>query len=210
MIVWLLHGCRLEVMRNLVQIISDANVPVAWSGASEFKKTTCSSWRRISEKSYSALHWITLHFSSPQLQTFPKHPPEQADYTDVWGWPGLCANSSNSHESVFTYHHTEDTIYVGAAFSFVPFIFFLTILYRRINTTTEWRSLWKCDIFSAVNFLMQVPVSSLHYTSPLYLILTKSAPLYYAKGFMNHTAIIKRFTQKMNTRRVTFSIDLRI
>lgn len=29
MIVWLLHGCRLEVMRNLVQIILDANVPVA-------------------------------------------------------------------------------------------------------------------------------------------------------------------------------------
>lgn len=104
---------------------------------------------------------------------------------------------------------TQRTQYVGAAFSFVLF-FFLTILYRRINTTTEWRSLWKCDIFSAVNFLMQVPVSSLHYTSPLYLILTKSAPLYYAKGFMNHSAIIKRFTQKMNTRRVTFSIDLRI
>lgn len=29
MIVWLLHGCRLEVMGHLVQIIWDANVPVA-------------------------------------------------------------------------------------------------------------------------------------------------------------------------------------
>lgn len=27
--VCLLHGCQLEVMRNLVQIIRDANVPVA-------------------------------------------------------------------------------------------------------------------------------------------------------------------------------------
>lgn len=125
MIVWLLHGCRLEVNRNLVQIISDANVPVAWSGASGFKKKkkTVPPWRRISEKSYSALHWITLHFSSPQLQTFPKHPPEQADYTNVRGWPGLCANSSNSHESVFTHHHTEDAI-CWCCFFFCSFFFF--------------------------------------------------------------------------------------
>lgn len=37
MIVCLLHGCKLEVMRNLVQIIWDANVPVACKGASESK-----------------------------------------------------------------------------------------------------------------------------------------------------------------------------
>lgn len=37
MIVWLLHGCKLEVMRNLVRIIRDANVPVAHKGASKSK-----------------------------------------------------------------------------------------------------------------------------------------------------------------------------
>lgn len=37
MIVWLLYGCRLEVMRNLVRIFWDANVPVACRGASESK-----------------------------------------------------------------------------------------------------------------------------------------------------------------------------
>lgn len=126
---------------------------------------------------------------------FTKHPPEQADYINERGWPGLCANSSNRHESVFTRHHTEDTNCWCCFF----FFFFLTILYRRINTTTEWRSLWKCDIFSAVNFLMQVPVSSLHYTFPLYFILRKSAPLLRKKKKVLVTTqqSSKRFTWKL-------------
>lgn len=51
MFIWLLHGCRLEVMRNLVQIIWDANVPVARKGASESIAVSPDE-----EKSYSALH----------------------------------------------------------------------------------------------------------------------------------------------------------
>lgn len=107
---------------------------------------------------------IALNHSPLQQSStanFAKHPTEQADYTK--GWLVSCAHSSNSHETVFTRHLTEDT---NCWCCSLIFFFFLTILYRRINTTTEWRSLWKCDIFSAVNFLMQVPVSSLHYTFP--------------------------------------------
>lgn len=38
-----------------------------------------------------------------------EHPPEQADYEKARVALGSCANSSNSHESVFKHHHTEDT-----------------------------------------------------------------------------------------------------
>lgn len=156
MIVWLLHGCRLEVTRHLVQIIRDCQCACGLKKKKRHQKSkNCSSWWRISEKSYSALHWITLHFNSPSLRTFTEHPLSNKRTT--WtkrGWLGLYANSSiHSHESVFTrhryhHHHTEDTNCWCCFFLF----FLLTILYRRINTTAEWRSLWKCDIFQCRQF----------------------------------------------------------
>lgn len=174
MIVWLLHGCRLEVTCNFVQIFRDANVPVAWKRG--MRITNCSSWWRISEK---VLLSVALNHSPLQQSltaNFTKHPPEQADYISKRaseGGPGCTRiHLTAMNPSLHTSHRGNKSLVLLFLFSF-----FLTILYRRITTTAEWRSLWKCDIFSAVNFLMQVPVSSLHYTFPLYFILTKSAPL---------------------------------
>lgn len=53
---------------------------------------------------------------------FTKHPPEQADYKEM-RVALVCANSSNSHESVFTCHHTEDTN-CWCCFFFLGFVFF--------------------------------------------------------------------------------------
>lgn len=63
---------------------------------------------------------------------------------------------------------TEDTNFWCWCF-FLFFFFFFDNLVQK-NATTGGRLLSKCDIFSAVSFLTQVPVSSLHYTFLVYFI----------------------------------------
>lgn len=60
------------------------------------------------------------------------------------------------------------TFGAGAFFCFFLFVFFDNLVQK--NATTGGRLLSKCDIFSAVSFLTQVPVSSLHYTFLVYFI----------------------------------------
>lgn len=57
---------------------------------------------------------LSIALNHPPLQRpftadSPEHPSEQADYEKARVALGSCANSSKSHESVFTRHHTEDT-----------------------------------------------------------------------------------------------------
>lgn len=114
---------------------------------------------------------------------FTKRPLEQADYLKTSeGDPGCVLIHPNSHESVFTRHHTEDTN------CWCCFLFFLTILYRRIPPLRGipcQSGTFSVPSVSSCRFL-----SSLHYTSPLYL--NEECPSITLKGFSNRIAIILR------------------
>lgn len=185
MIVWLLHGCRLEAMCHLVQIIRDANVPVA-------KKKWHRNWRTVHLLMRSIWKVLTLRCTeSLSTSSVLNCKLYQAPSNRLWtrGWPRLCARSSAGRESVFTCHHTEDTNCWCCFFMFVFFLFlFLTILYRRSNTTTEWRSLSKCDVFQCRQFphAGSCVIFALH-ISPC-ISSEQSAPLAKA-GFSNRIAI---------------------
>lgn len=126
MIVWLLHGYRLEVMCNLVWIICDANVPVArkkghqnqklfllmkniWQSLTQRCTESLSTSAVLNCKLYEAPSWTSRLFKN-------KARVDQ----------GCVLIHLNSHESVFTRHHTEDTN------CWCCFFVFLTILYRRM------------------------------------------------------------------------------
>lgn len=164
MIVCLLHGCRLEVMCNLVQIIWDANVPVAWKGASESKTVSPDE-----ENLQSLTQHCTESLSTSAVLNCKLY---KAPYRTSRLYKRVAWVMCSLIQQPWNRFHTPS--YRGHKLLVLLFYFiFLTILYRKINTTTEWRSLWKCDIFSAVDFLMQVPVSSLHYTFPFAFYLNR-------------------------------------
>lgn len=134
-------------------------VPVAGNEASE--SNTVPLEEEYLKKSYSALHWITLHFSSPSLQTVPSTLSNvQTHWTPECG-PSSLLFQLISHESVFKHHHAENTDCWCYIFDFCYFLDNL-----QMNATAQWYSC-QCVTFSVPSVsLMQVPVSSLHYTSP--------------------------------------------
>lgn len=70
-------------------------------------------------------------------------------------------------------HAITERIQTVGAGAFFLFFFFFSVFFDNLvqkNATTGGRLLSKCDIFSAVSFLTQVPVSSLHYTFHVYFI----------------------------------------
>lgn len=181
-------------------------VPVAWQGANGIKD--CSSWWRISEKSYSALHWIAHHFGSPHLQTLRSTLPEQARLCKrARVCPGLCATSSDGYESVFSRHHAEDTLLVLLFFLFC-WQSCIEELIPPSGVPCE-RVTFSVPSVSLCRFLCHLCTT--HFL--LYSITTKSVPLSRRGGkkdFSNPTAIIEEIYMEENPRRVTFSKDLRI
>lgn len=105
MIVWLLYGCRLEVMRNSSADHLGCHCACGLKRASESKTVP-----PHEEYLKSLTQHCTESLSTSAVlscKVLQKHPPEQADNMNRWGWPGLCANSSNINPSLHAI--TEDT-----------------------------------------------------------------------------------------------------
>lgn len=156
MIVLLLHGCRLEVMCNLVWDHVRCQCACGWQRGIRIQKLFL-----LVKNIWKVLLSAALNHSPLQQSlatNLRKHPPQQADYTNKWSeGGGLCANSS--YQPWICLHTPSHRGHKFLVLLFVCFVLGGTILYRRIYH----------HIFSAVIFLIQVPLSSLHYTLPLYV-----------------------------------------
>lgn len=121
LIVWLWHGSGRVVF---VRILSGCQCACGvWRGIRN-QKLFLPPGEEYPKQSYSAVHWITLHFSSHLsffflllffFFFFPARTPQTPYFNEQtiqthWGGSGLRAHSCISQESVSTRHHAEDTI----------------------------------------------------------------------------------------------------